>query len=64
MPSEPKPIPGEKSPGLDARELDQLTNTALSRGSGAHTRAGDGFSAALLAFLAGRRRKGAKRRAP
>ena len=63
MPSQPERIPGERNPGLDTHDMDQLTNTALSHGSGTQTGAGDGVSGEFLGLVAGRRRRRAKRRA-
>ena len=54
---------GEKSPGLDAHDMDHLKNTALSHGSGTQAGAGDGVSGELLGLAAGWRRSRAKRRA-
>jgi len=62
QPSQADP-PGEKGPGLATREPDHITSTAPSRDNGTRTGAGDGVSAALLAYLAGRRSKGARQRA-
>ena len=61
MPSQPKRFPGEKNPGLDTHDVDQLTNTALSDGSSSGTYTG--VSAGLLGLFASWRTKRAKKRA-
>ena len=63
MPSQPERIPGERNPGLDTQDMDQLTNTALSHGSGTQTGAGDESEKLTGDAVAGWRRRRAKRRA-
>jgi hypothetical protein len=63
MPSQPKRLPGEKNPGPDTRDVDQLANTAPSHGSATQAGAGDGVSGELLGLWANFRRGRAKKRA-